>query len=130
MRHQLTIEDVAKKAEAKRLEVEAEKKAAGVEGRSQPERTGALKGEVPERTGSGPSDAKATPWDKIMAKAETPAAKPDAPTTELEDLSGALELVDPEDVDAILEALARLLWAGQGGEGEVPIPTAVADCGG
>ena len=117
-RDQVTIEDVAKKAEAKRLEVEAEKKADGVEG-SQPERTGAITGEVPERNGSGPSDAKATPWDKIMAKAETPAAKPDAPTTELEDMV-ALERADPGDVDEILEALAGVLWDGPG---ECPIPT-------
>ena len=129
---QLTLEDLAKKAEAKRLEVEAEKKAAGVEGRSQPERTGALTGEVPERTGSGPSDAKAYPWDRMAAaakaeaaaKVETLAAKPDAPAAEFDELAGALELVDPEDVDAILEALARALWDGPAGE--CPIPTAAA----
>ena len=54
-----------------------------------------------------------------MAKAETPAAKPDAPTTELEDMV-ALERADPGDVDEILEALAGVLWDGPG---ECPIPT-------
>ena len=72
----------------------------------------------------------------------TPAAKPGAkpprrrgrgsprepvealPAAEPEGLAGArLELADPEDVDAILDALARDLWDG---EGEPPIPTADA----
>ena len=60
---------------------------------SEPERAGALTGEVLEQTEADP-DTEPPPWEKYLdaETVETPAAaKPDAP---------AAELADPEDVDA------------------------------
>ena len=91
---------------------------------SEPERAGVLTGDVLEQLQLPPWERNA--WTRRAA--EAPAAVPleleGMPAAEPEDLAGArIELADPKDVDAILEALARDLWDG---EGEPPIPTADA----